>query len=156
MRDPFKKLLNNCKSNSLYQKPDGTWTINSSTNRRRMLGTGNGVGGAPGPNQKDWKPAKLLITEDDLKNQWKLQDEKCFWFSIPLDFGLLEKKHPDWSPKHPMAPSVDRKDDSKDYTPDNIVICCRFANLGRNIYPFDKTKVMIDKIKESLRESPKC
>lgn len=150
MRDPFKKLLANCKLNGIFQRPDGSWSINSSTNRRRMLGEGSGVGGAPGPNQKDWKPAKIFINEEDLRRQWKIQEEKCFWFSIPLDLQLLDKKHPDWLPKHPMAPSVDRIDDAKDYTPDNIVICCRFANLGRNIYPFEKTREMIEQIKKSL------
>jgi hypothetical protein len=50
-----------------------------------------------------------------------------------------------------MAPSVDRKDEKVGYQIDNIVICCRFANVGRSVYPFDRTKSMI----EILRGSPK-
>ena len=140
-RNVWKKLLNNCKLNGIYQKPDGTWTINSSTNQRRMT------------DQRQWKPAKILITENDLEEQYKKQGEVCYWFKIPLDLNLLYKDHPDWAPKHPLAPSVDRIDDTKDYTPDNILITCRFANLGRNIYPFDKMQILIETIKDSMNKN---
>ena len=49
-RDPFKKLLSNCKMNAVSQDENGQWTkINSSTNRRRLEKTGSSVGGAAGP-----------------------------------------------------------------------------------------------------------
>ena len=50
----------------------------------------------------------------------------------------------DYYPKHPLAPSVDKIDDKKDYTIDNIVICCRLANFGRNVYPFEPFQTVID------------
>ena len=145
-KNPFDKLLSNCKMNGIYQKEDGTWAINSSTNKRRMNGLGSAVGSSMG---KKWVPSKILITIEDLENQWKKQGERCYWFNIPLDLMLLYNNHPDWYPKHPMAPSVDRIDDLKDYTPDNIVISCRFANLGRNIYPHDKMREAVKFIIES-------
>lgn len=38
---------------------------------------------------------------------------------------------------------------------DNIVICCRFANWGRSVYPFDKTKQLISMLKgTSKTETP--
>ena len=97
---------------------------------------------------KVWVPSKNYLTTEILEEVWKEQGEVCYWFNIPLDFNLLYNDHPDWLPKHPMAPSVDRIDDSKDYTKDNIVICCRFANLGRNIYPFEKFHDVIKMIME--------
>jgi hypothetical protein len=149
-RDPFKKLLTNCSMNAVQQDENGQWTkINSSTNRRRMNKTGSSVGGAAGENSKEWKPSKLLINEDDLKNVWEDQGGKCYWFNIPLDLNLLYRDHPGWYPKHPLAPSVDKIDDSLDYTKDNIVICCRFANFGRNVYPFDKMHELVKLLKSS-------
>jgi len=149
-RNPFDALLGMCKMNGIYQKPDGSWTINSSTNRRRMEKTGSSVGGAAGKYSKEWKPAKVLITAADLEAQWEKQGKVCYWFKIPIDFGLLYKDHPEWYPKHPGAPSVDKIIESGDYTPDNIVITCRFANLGRNIYPHDKTVEFIKSIKKGM------
>lgn len=149
-RNPFDALLQMCKKNGIYQKADGTWAIDSSTNRRRMEKTGSSVGGAAGKNSKEWKPAKVLITAADLEAQWEKQGKVCYWFKIPLDFGLLYKDHPDWYPKHPGAPSVDKIIESGDYTPDNIVITCRFANLGRNIYPHDKMLEFVKHIKEGM------
>jgi len=144
-RDPFKKLLSNCKMNAVSQDENGQWTkINSSTNRRRLEKTGSSVGGAAGPMSKQWNPSKLMIDESDLKEIWERQGGRCYWFNIPLDLNLLYKDHPDWYPKHPLAPSVDKIDETGDYTRDNLVICCRFANFGRNIYPFDKTHELIN------------
>jgi hypothetical protein len=84
-----------------------------------------------------------MIDESDLKEIWERQGGRCYWFNIPLDLNLLYKDHPDWYPKHPLAPSVDKIDETGNYTRDNLVICCRFANFGRNIYPFDKTHELI-------------
>ena len=118
MKDPFKKLLSHCKVSG-----------------RRKLVYHGGV------------QPKLLITTKDLTHIWKEQEGKCFWFGVPLDLGLLFNNHPDWFPVHPLAPSVDRKDDKGDYTVENIVICCRFANLGRCVYPFDKTRNLVETLK---------
>lgn len=119
---------------------NGQFTVlpKSSTNRKRMNHDSTGIRAGSLPNSKVWIPAKLYIDEKDLKNLWEKQNEVCYWFKIPLDSDLLFNKHPDYFPKHPLAPSVDRIDDTKDYTIDNVVICCRFANFGRNVYPFEK------------------
>lgn len=147
-RDPFKKLLSNCASNAVSLDSNGEWTkINSSTNKRRMQKTGSSVGGAAGTNSKQWNPSKLLITTDDLKEIWENQQGKCYWFGIDLDLNLLYKDHPEWYPKHPLAPSVDKIIESGDYTKENIVICCRYANFGRNVYPFDKTHDVVKLLK---------
>ena len=147
-RDPFKKLLSNCSMNAVSQDEFGEWTkINSSTNRRRMNKTGSSVGGAVGEKSKDWTPSKLMVDADDLRDIWEAQRGRCYWFGIDLDLNLLYNDHPDWYPKRPLAPSVDKIDEGGDYTKDNIVICCRFANFGRNVYPFDKTHDLIKLLK---------
>jgi hypothetical protein len=149
-RDPFKKLLSNCSMNAVSMDANGEWTkINSSNNRRRMQKLGSSVGGESGNRSKEWLPSKLIINETDLKEIWEQQEGRCYWFGIELDLYLLYKDHPEWYPKHPLAPSVDKIDDAGDYTKENIVICCRFANFGRNVYPFDKTHDLISLLKNS-------
>ena len=137
--------------NGIYQKADGTWTINSSTNRRRMEKTGSSVGGAAGANSKEWKPAKVLITAMDLEKQWEKQGKVCYWLKIPIDLELLYKNHPEWYAKHPGAPSVDKINESGDYTPDNIVITTRFANFGRNVFPHDRMLKFIESVKRDIK-----
>ena len=140
----------NCSMNAVQQDSNGEWTkINSSTNRRRMNKSGSSVGGAAGEKSKDWMPSKLLIDKNDLKEIWENQGGRCYWFNIPLDLNLLYKDHPEWYPKHPLAPSVDKINDKLDYTKNNIVICCRFANFGRNVYPFDKMHELVAILKNS-------
>jgi hypothetical protein len=138
-RNYFKKLWSTILSNGVRLDPDGNWTIiNSSTNKRRMQGKGSGVGGPPGEKQKIWVPAKIILTPQEIEEKWNSQNGMCYWFEFPLDLGLLYKDHLDWMPKHPLAPSIDRINIDEDYTKDNVVICCRGANLGRNICEFNR------------------
>jgi hypothetical protein len=136
-RDPFKKLISKLKRNALYLR-NGEWVINSSTNKRRMSGFCE--------NSAKWQPAKLLLTADDLRNVYDKQDGKCYWTQMPLELDLLYKDHPEWYSKHPKTPSVDRLDDQKDYTPDNVVLCLLHNNLGRNTYPADKYREFLDEV----------
>jgi hypothetical protein len=141
---PFKKLLSLIRLNTVSMDANGEFTVlpTSSTNKERMnlkrglLGKG-----------KVWEPRKLYLTEQDLIEKWKEQGEVCYWFKIPLNFDLLYQNSADYFPRHPLAPSVDRIDDSGDYTKENIVICCRLSNQGRNVFPFDKYHEVIRLIK---------
>ena len=148
-RNHFKKLWSTILSNGVRQDLDGNWTvINSSTNKRRMEKTGSSVGGSSGPQQQEWIPSKILITPQDLEDIWLSQEGRCYWFGVPLDLGLLYKTHPDWMPKHPLAPSIDKIDPSGDYTKENIVICTRFANFGRNVCDFNRFHDIVKYLKE--------
>jgi len=149
-RDHFKKLWSSILSNGVRQDAEGNWTvINSSTNRRRMQGTGNSVGGPSGSNQKPWIPAKVLVTPEDIKEIWERQGGKCYWFGVDLDLDLLYNDHSDWMPKHPLAPSVDKIDVNGDYAKDNIVITTRFANFGRNVCDFERFGEIAKILKEA-------
>jgi hypothetical protein len=133
-RNPFKKLITLIRLNAVTQDENGEWTkITSSTNRRKM--------------QNGWIPSKLMLTEQDLRDIWVQQNGLCYWFKIPLNLDLLFEACPDYYFKHPLAPSVDKKDDKGDYTKDNVVICCRLANYGRQTYPFNRFSEIVDILK---------
>ena len=83
------------------------------------------------------------ITIDDLKQIYDTQDGKCFWFDIPLDINFILEKG------NLLSMSADRIDNNIGYTKDNIVICSRFANLGRQNCEFDKFKAIINHIKNN-------
>ena len=53
-----------------------------------------------------------------------MQGGKCFWLDIDIDFTMK-----DWL----RSPSLDRLDNTKGYTIDNVVLTTRFANLGRSV-----------------------
>jgi len=145
----LKKLLSNVWTNTIHLK-NGEWHLPaSSTNQGRMNKTRSCVAGPVGNNMKEWHPAKCYLTTQDLEDVCNAYDRKCAWLGIPLHFGVLHNTHPDWLPKHPLAPSVDRIHDG-DYTKDNIVICSRFANLGRNIYPVDRMPELVNLIAENI------
>jgi hypothetical protein len=55
----------------------------------------------------------------NLKNK---QNGLCYWTNIPIDFSLSDKLR---------KPSLDRLDNRKGYTTDNVVLTTLFANLGR-------------------------
>jgi hypothetical protein len=148
MRDHFKKLWSTILSNGVRQDSEGNWTvINSSTNKRRMEGKASSVGGIAGSQQQPWIPAKIYVTPDELREIWDKQFGKCYWFGVQLDLDLLYKSHPEWMPKHPMCPSIDKIDVNGDYTKENIVITTRFANFGRNVCDFDKFHNIVKELK---------
>lgn len=150
-RDYFKKLWSTILSNGVRQDANGNWTIiNSSTNKRRMEGFGSSVTGPAGPNQRQWIPSKIYVTPSEIEEIWNAQGGKCYWFGVDLDLNLLYKDHADWMPKHPLAPSIDKINVNGDYSKDNIVICTRFANFGRNICDFDKFKNIVDTLKGNI------
>ena len=140
-RDPFNKLFGNVKQCGAFLK-DGEWTISSKTNMDRWKGTGAWSG--------NWEPAKIYITKEDLKDIWyNKQGGKCFWFGIELDPEWIYEK------RHPLALSVDRIDDDGDYSKDNVVICCRIANFGRNTYSFDGFQEVVRYMKSGILKENK-
>jgi hypothetical protein len=137
-RKPFGKLISIIQKDAMRKDSNGNFTIlpGSSTNILKMK-------------QSSWKPPELHITSDDLNTIWERQNGLCYWFKIPLDLNLLYKDHIDYYKRHPLAPSVDRLDNDGHYTIDNVVICSRFANMGRGPYPADRFQLLINSLKEN-------
>lgn len=66
----------------------------------------------------------------------KKQNGKCYWLNIDIDFTKTCKIR---------SPSLDRLDNDKGYTKDNVVLTTRFANLGRRDATMIQMKEFIDK-----------
>lgn len=85
------------------------------------------------------------VTAEDLEEIYKKQNGRCFWFNVPMDLNLLYVK---W---HPLAPSADRLDESRGYYKNNIVICTRLSNLGRQRYDINKFHEIADYLKKDFK-----
>jgi hypothetical protein len=87
---------------------------------------------------------EVLITKEDLEKQFIKQDGRCYWLGIPININHVFTTH------NPLAPSVDRLDNDRDYEKDNIVICTQFANMGRGKCDKKTFKKVMDEIVQYL------
>ena len=67
------------------------------------------------------------------------QNWKCYWFGFKLE--------PYSGDNNPLQPSLDRIDNRRGYTRDNVVICSLLANYGRNNNDVNKWNNILKKIK---------
>jgi hypothetical protein len=74
-----------------------------------------------------------------LKELYSKQNEKCYWLGLSIS-----QYNP---PNHPFRPSVDRLDNSKGYTKDNIVINSLLANRARNTTSVEEWEVICNQLK---------
>lgn len=84
----------------------------------------------------------VSVTAEDLREIYEHQNARCFWFNVPMNLDLL---YVSW---HPLAPSADRLDEGKGYDKDNIVICTRLSNLGRQRYDINKFHEIAEYLKK--------
>jgi len=71
------------------------------------------------------------INSNFLEELKESQNGLCYWLNIPIDFSHNDKLR---------SPSLDRLDNSKGYTTDNVVLCTQYANLGRQSENIDNYK----------------
>jgi hypothetical protein len=84
------------------------------------------------------------LTVKDIKELFIKQKGRCYWFNIPLI--------PSSNKKDPQQPSLDRLDNNKGYTKDNVVLTCYSANIGRNDNDKNKWENFIKLLKENLSQ----
>ena len=84
------------------------------------------------------------LTPDDLIKKFKDQNGKCHWSGIALDESY------NYITRHPLAISVDRLENKKGYTFDNVALTLRVFNLGKASYTGDFSHV-VQIIKESWK-----
>lgn len=89
--------------------------------------------------EKGFIKSNGVINSLFLTDLYEKQNGLCYWFNIPLDLtrknGLL-------------TPSLDRLDNNKGYSHDNVVLTSRFANLGRNVCDKEKFRDFINNLIE--------
>ena len=129
-RSPWKKLMRNLRLNGHKKKENDR---------------GNPEHGITGSSTR----RVINVTEKDLKKIYERQKVKCNWFGIKLNPMDIFITH------NPMAMSVDRIDNDRDYYGDNIVICCRMANLGRSTCGYKRFKKIVKKIKDEITQNHK-
>lgn len=93
------------------------------------------------------------ISIDDVENAFARQRGLCYYTNLPMVWAATLKEYDLKVSKNPMALSIDRKDSGSDYTPDNIVLCCRFVNYAKNSYSEDQFKDLLAKTVQSLSPS---
>jgi hypothetical protein len=87
----------------------------------------------------------LDFDESYILELFEKQNKKCHWYGIEMK--------PSTKAKYPFQPSIDRIDNSKGYSKDNILLCCFSANMGRNANDYITFKEFADVIKGLKTES---
>jgi Mor family transcriptional regulator len=90
------------------------------------------------------------ITEEDVEAQFKAQGGLCYYTGLPMQTACRKQEYIAKMKPNPLALSIDRRDSDKEYTKDNIVLCCRFVNLAKSAYPEDVFKRVLMQAAESL------
>ena len=117
--EPFKKLLRNVITNATR----------------------------PAPSRVDTPLAygRINTKEVDLTAEYLMpmfydeQKCKCYWFDVELNPAWIMESF------HPLSISVDRLESN--YIKGSVVICARFANVGRSTYPEKDFKEVIKYLK---------
>lgn len=93
-------------------------------------------------------PLDVTIDEVYLLTQYNKQNGQCYWTQFPVDpYGVYEKNNP-------LAPSLERLDETQGYIPGNVVIALRLFNLGRQRCPEKKFKFQVEKLKKHFCGEP--
>jgi hypothetical protein len=79
---------------------------------------------------------EITLTPEDLIRKYEEQNGLCYWSELQLkpEFNYIKR--------HPLAISVERVDNSKGYTYENIKLVIRMFNLGRCSYQGDFHEVV--------------
>jgi hypothetical protein len=92
----------------------------------------------------------LKNTRQDAKKRNRTCCLTVEWLEQKLIYGLCEKTGIPFvlndkedasltqkTRKHPFAPSLERRDSTKDYTPENTIVVCLMYNYAKNVFEED-------------------
>ena len=88
----------------------------------------------------EWSP---LMTAAWLHEQWEHQGGRCFYTGIPMRLEIAERK------RGMYRPSMDRRDPSRGYTPENVVLCLTAVNYLKNDYAEGAVMALLEEIRTS-------
>ena len=90
------------------------------------------------------------ITAMDIERLYQEQGGKCYYSGITMDYANTKGGYEKIMKGNPLAMSIDRRDSSIGYTPENIALCCRFINYAKNSYSETQFKGLLAKTVQSL------
>lgn len=87
------------------------------------------------------------ISAEDVREMYKQQEGRCFYTGVPFgDIG------------HDTTMSIDRVNNQRGYTRDNIVLCCIWVNVMKADYPLEeflsRIKAIANRIPKIVANSP--
>jgi len=92
------------------------------------------------------KGLEFAITALEVTKLIEDQQGICAYTGVQMDLSVKNSK--DHSPRL-LAPSIDRRDLSKGYTLDNIVICTHWANSAKSTLPYGEWVEMCRRVVEN-------
>lgn len=81
------------------------------------------------------------VTLEFLLERYHLQDGRCYYSGEPMTFLKT---------KETTNISIERKDSSIGYTPENVVLCCYFVNMSKGHWPVQEWIYWADKVRNHL------
>lgn len=136
----WKKLFRNVNMSSIDGRDIANTQRKAAHDFLKESATANTNGNKIRKGNQSTSYHEVHITIDDLKEQWKIQNGKCYWLGIDMSLQDL------FILRSPFAVSVDRLISSGHYTKDNIVLTTRFANLGKGAYNGEDFKERLDSL----------
>ena len=88
------------------------------------------------------KNLEFNLDEEFVKNLWDKQNGRCYWLGIKL--------HNNGMVRDIFRPSPDRKDSSKGYTKDNVVLSSLGANLTKSVSTEERFEEYLTAVGESI------
>lgn len=86
------------------------------------------------------------LTVDDVWALYNKQRGRCYWYGVALT--------PSVERRTPQKPSLDRLDNARGYTKDNVVLACYAANFGRSVASAETFSAFVAELRVSMRADP--
>lgn len=80
---------------------------------------------------------------DFLLSLFEKQGGRCYWLGVPMVPSIAHRD--------PRRPSVDRLDQGKGYTRDNVVLTTMFANMGRSSLDATSFAAFVEELRAQMR-----